>query len=74
LNRITCFLLRNLNRIVAKIIKSDGWCAAGYHFARTPFILKEEGYEDWVHRASNPISAWWGAFTFKYRFPITGGE
>ena len=74
MNRVTCFLLRNLNRIVAKIIKADGWCAAGYHFARTPFILREEGYEDWVHKAANPVSAWRGVFFFKYRMLSLGGE
>lgn len=55
------------NKMVARLRGSIGWCAMGYMFNRTGFILKEEGYEDIVHKAMNPLSAWWGAFLFEWR-------
>lgn len=60
-------LFHAFNRLVACLRGAVGWCAMAYHYNRTPFIIREEGFEDWVHEAMNPVSAWWGAFTFEWR-------
>lgn len=60
-------LFHAFNRLVARLRGAVGWCAMAYLFNRTAFIIHEEGYEDCIHTAQNPVSAWWGAFLFEWR-------
>lgn len=60
-------LFYTFTKFIARLRGAVGWCGMAYVFNRTPFIIREEGYEDWVHEAMNPITAWWGAFIFKWR-------
>jgi hypothetical protein len=60
-------LFCRFNRLVAKLRNSVGWCGMAYHYNRTLFIIREDGYKDIVHRSKNPLSAWWGVFMFKWK-------
>ena len=64
--RIWFRLFCRFNRLVAKMIGAVGWCGMSYLFNRTGFIIREERFEDYVHSAQNPVSAWWGAFMFEW--------
>lgn len=47
-------LFRHLNRTIAYLRGSVGWCMMAYRFAR-------------IYKGAYPLKAWWGAFLFRWR-------
>ena len=64
-------LIHIINRIVARLRGSVGWCGMAYQFNRHG--LPEESDEEGTWAAIPPrgiLSSWWGAFMFKWK-PLT---
>ena len=63
------FLLKHLNRLVARLRGSVGWCGVAYNFNRHG--IPDEEDDDSIWEGTEPqgiIKSWWGAFMFKYKF------
>ena len=65
------WLFKRINRVVARLRGSVGWCYAGYQFSRHG--LPEEEDEGGVWAAIPPegrLASWWGAFMFEYKLLV----
>jgi hypothetical protein len=63
-----CRILRIMNRIVARLRGSVGWCGAAYQFNRNGLLEETDEHGTWAEIPSQGIiKSWWGAFMFKWR-------
>ena len=71
--RVSCFLLRTLNRIVARLRGSVGWCAMAYTIGRNGIPESAPDEDGWIWEGTESegiLRSWRGAFMFEYK-PLT---
>ena len=66
MNRYFWRIFQLVNKIFIKGFRADGWCYAAYNLNKNGIHIIFGEDDEWIELPKNPISAWKGAFIYKF--------